>query len=72
MFGLNIIVNFCTFLYKTRIIDALRTPLLLSVYLYLFYFKKKMNKEKNEFCMSNDYGSKINLIASKFFVDVDF
>ena len=31
-----------------------------------------MKKEKNEFCMSNDYGSKIDLIASKFFVELDF
>ena len=31
-----------------------------------------MKNFKNEFCMSNDYGSKIDLIASKFFVDVDF
>ena len=28
--------------------------------------------EKNENCMSNDYGSKINLIASKFHLEVDF
>ena len=31
-----------------------------------------MKNEKNEFCMSNDYGSKIHLIASKIFEEVDF
>ena len=36
-------------------------------------FEKKMKKnEKKEFCMSNDYGSKIDLFASKFLVEVDF
>ena len=29
-------------------------------------------KKKNEFCMSNDYESKIDLIASKFLVEVEF
>ena len=31
-----------------------------------------MKKEKNEFCMSNDCWNKIDLIASKFLVEVDF
>ena len=34
--------------------------------------RKKLKNEKNEFLMSNDYGSKIHLIAFKFFVEVDF
>ena len=33
---------------------------------------KKLKNEKNEFCMSNDNGSKIDLIASKFLLEVDF
>ena len=31
-----------------------------------------MKNEKNEFCMSNDCGRKIDLIASKFLVELDF
>ena len=39
-----------------------------------FVIKKIVNNEKwkNEFCMSNDYKSKIHLIASKLFVAIDF
>ena len=32
----------------------------------------KFEKWKNEFCMSIDYGSKIDLIGSKSFVEVDY
>ena len=31
-----------------------------------------MKNDKNEFCTSNNYGSKIDLIASKFFAELDF
>ena len=49
---------------------------LFSGYFRLFpvisgYFRLLKN-EKNEFCMSNNYGRKIDLIASKFFVELDF
>ena len=37
-----------------------------------YFLRKKFNNEKNEFCMSNDYGSKIDLIALKFLLEVDF
>ena len=40
--------------------------------LFVIVFEEKLKNEKNEFCMSNDYGSKIDLIASKFFVELDF
>ena len=40
-----------------------------------FVINKNVNiekRKKNEFCMSNDYGSKIDLIALKFLEEVDF
>ena len=39
-----------------------------------FVINENVNNEKwkNEFCMSNDCGSKIDFIASKFLVQVDF
>ena len=31
-----------------------------------------LKNERNEFCMSNDYGNRIDSIASKFLVEVAF
>ena len=31
-----------------------------------------MKNEKNDFCTSNDYGSKIVVISLQFLVEVDF